>query len=631
MSVLQVNGLKKEFIDKTIFEDVNFHIEEGEKIGLIGQNGQGKTTLLEILSNNMGYDEGSISYQRGFEPAYLKQHTTIESDLSIHDEAISVFEDVFKLEEKIKNLELEISNLTEDNFENSSILDEYSKAIEKFQEIEGASVNSRVIGVLKGLGFSEDEFEKPISTLSGGQKSRVNLAKLLLRSPNFIFLDEPTNHLDIESISWLEGFLKDYKGTFIVVSHDRYFLDNIVNRILVIENKKLYSYKGDYSTFIKKYEKDREVRQKQYENRKAEIEREKEIVDRFLSVGREKLIRQGQSRLKRLEKLEPLDPVYIKNNAKIKFETNKKAGREIFIAEDLSKSFNDKKIFENISFMAFNGDRVGIIGPNGVGKSTLFKIINGEIYPDTGDIKIGTNVDIGYFDQEMRSLSLDKTIIEEIWDEYPLLTHFEIRSYLAKMMFVDDDILKEIKSLSGGEKARVAILKLMLSDSNVLLLDEPTNHLDIDSKEILEKALKDYNGTVIAISHDRYFLNNFADKIWELKSDGLTEYLGDYSYYKMKKDELKNRHEEVDEITKTEKNALRKEERKRINENKKLRLEREKLEKEIEELESKIEEIDLILSSGTVVDYEEILEITKEREMFSESLELTYEKWMELS
>lgn len=631
MAILSVRNLSKDFIDKNILKDITFHVEKGDKIGLIGQNGSGKTTLLNILSGELTEDEGDIFYQKDIHPSYLKQHTKISSKETIFDEAISVFDDIFKMEAKIRNLELEISKMTEIGKEENRILNEYSKLSEKYLELNGPSVHSRVTGVLKGLGFSEEEFDKKVNELSGGQKSRINLGKLLLSNPNFMFLDEPTNHLDIESINWLESYLRDYNGTFIVVSHDRFFLDNVVNKIFLLENHKLETYNGNYSKFYRQRKKDLEIRKKQYENQQKEIEREEKIIQRFLSVGREKALRQGLSRLKKLEKLETIDPVSVNKTAKIKFHTNKKSGYDVFIGEDLSKSYGDNLVFENVSFRAFKEDRIGIIGGNGVGKSTLFKILSGELKPDSGELKVGTNVFVGYFDQEMSHLDPEKSIIEEIWDAYPDLTHFQVRSYLAKMMFVGDDILKEIKTLSGGEKARVSILKLMLSDSNVLLMDEPTNHLDIDSKEILEDALKDYEGTVISISHDRYFLNHFAEKIWEMKKDGITEYLGDYNYYYEKTKELED-DDEKEEMTYTEKRAIQKEKRKKIRENQRKRKKIEELESKISQLKEKMDEIDKSLQKPEVLeDYEKILELGEEREKTEKEINKLMEKWIELN
>lgn len=632
MAILSVRNLNKYFIYDPILKGLNFNVEEGEKIGLIGHNGSGKTTLLNILSGEMEYDEGEIFFQKDVNLGYLKQYTKISSDKTIFDESMSVFQEFFDMERDIKRLELEISQIGEDDIHAGVILNRYSKLTERFIELGGHSINSRVKGVLKGLGFEEIDFGKVINNLSGGQKSRINLAKLLLSNPDFMFLDEPTNHLDIKSINWLEGYLRDYRGTFIVVSHDRFFLDNVVNRIFLLDNTELFSYKGNYSNFSRLRQKDLEIRKRQYENQQKEIEREKRIIERFLSVGREKAIRQGQSRLKQLEKLETIDPVKVNKTATIKFKTKIKPGNDIFIAEGLGKSFGENLIFENISFRCFKGDRIGIIGENGVGKSTLFKIIAGQIPNYMGDLTIGTNVHIGYFDQEMSCLNPDKTIIEEIWDAYPKLTHFEIRSYLAKMMFIGDDILKEIKLLSGGEKARVALLKLMLSNSNVLLMDEPTNHLDIDSKEILEKALRDYDGTVISISHDRYFLNKYADKIWEMKSDTMNEFLGNYNYYLQKKAELDFSEERIQEMTLTEKKALQKEERKKIREEQNRRKKLDRLEENINKLEEEIEELDKTMADPEIAqDYEKLIELSNARDSISNKLQILYEDWMSLN
>ncbi|MDO5028581.1 MAG: ABC-F family ATP-binding cassette domain-containing protein [Bacillota bacterium] len=630
MAILSVKNLNKDFIVNPILVDINFHVEEGDKIGLIGQNGSGKTTLLNILAGQLSPDSGEIFYQKDAQPKYLKQYTKISSQKSIYQECLTIFSEVFELEDKIKAIEKEISSFTESSQELDRLLNEHLKLLERFNKLRGPEVDSRIKGVLKGLGFTDEEFSKKVDDLSGGQKSRINLAKLLLSNPDFMFLDEPTNHLDIESISWLESYLRDYKGSFIVVSHDRFFLDNVVNKIFLLENHGLSAYKGSYSNFQKIRKKEIQVRKKQYENQQREIARETKIVERFLHGAGAKAIKQGKSRLKRLESLQPLDPVYLKHTAKIKFQTNIKAGNDIFIGQDLKKSYGDKEIFRNISFKVSNGDMIGIVGENGVGKSTLFKVIMGQTPLDDGELTIGTDVYIGYFDQEMDHLDPTNTIIDEIWDAYPKLSHFEIRSYLAKMMFIGDDVFKEISDLSGGEKARISLLKLMLSDSNVLLMDEPTNHLDIDSKEILEDALKNYQGTVIAISHDRYFLNNFANKIWEMKADSISEYLGNYDYYLEKKLSLEEGSSDQEEMTQTQKKALQKEERKKIKERQKHRKKIEQLEKEISSLEDQIQEIDLELSKPEVTsNYENVLDLTNNREELSKALEDLYASWME--
>lgn len=631
MAIISVRNLNKSFLYNEIFKDVSFHLEKGDKIGLIGQNGAGKTTLFNILTNEVESDSGDIFIGKNISITHLKQHVRISSDNTVLKECKSIFADVFQLESSIRDLELKIADASQSLEELNILLEEYGRMTEEFHNVDGFSIDSRVVGVLKGLGFSEEEFNMQVNNLSGGQKSRLHLAKLLLTNPDLMLLDEPTNHLDIDTISWLERYLKDYNGTLIVISHDRFFLDNVVNRIFLLENTKLTTYDGNYTNYMAARKIELEILNRQYENQQTEIAIQQKIIDRFLSVGREKAIRQGLSRQKQLEKIELLDPIKTTSTANIKFTTSIKTGHDIFIAEDLSKSFGEKKIFENIDFQFYKGDRVGLVGKNGVGKTTLFKIISDEISSDTGKLQRGSNVIIGYFDQEMAGLDPENTVIEEIWDAYPKLTHFQVRSYLAKMMFVGENILKEIKFLSGGEKARISLLKLMLSNANVLLMDEPTNHLDIDSKEILEDALRDYEGSVMSISHDRYFLNNFANKIWDMTSSSITEYLGNYDYFSEKKAELSRPEELYDYVTKTEKkNAYKKvkaiedEERKQKKAMNELLESIERLEAEVSELEDKMADPEVSKDYQRVMDLD-LLRVSKQNE-----LEILYEKWMEL-
>lgn len=631
MAIISVRNLNKSFLYNEIFKDVSFHLEKGDKIGLIGQNGAGKTTLFNILTNEVESDSGDIFIGKNISISHLKQHVRISSDNTVLKECKSIFADVFQLESSIRDLELKIADASQSLEELNILLEEYGRMTEEFHNVDGFSIDSRVVGVLKGLGFSEEEFNMQVNNLSGGQKSRLHLAKLLLTNPDLMLLDEPTNHLDIDTISWLERYLKDYNGTLIVISHDRFFLDNVVNRIFLLENTKLTTYDGNYTNYMAARKIELEILNRQYENQQTEIAIQQKIIDRFLSVGREKAIRQGLSRQKQLEKIELLDPIKTTSTANIKFTTSIKTGHDIFIAEDLSKSFGEKKIFENIDFQFYKGDRVGLVGKNGVGKTTLFKIISDEISSDTGKLQRGSNVIIGYFDQEMAGLDPENTVIEEIWDAYPKLTHFQVRSYLAKMMFVGENILKEIKFLSGGEKARISLLKLMLSNANVLLMDEPTNHLDIDSKEILEDALRDYEGSVISISHDRYFLNNFANKIWDMTNSSITEYIGNYDYFSEKKAELSRPEELYDYVTKTEKKnahkkvkAIEDEERKQKKAMNELLESIERLEAEVSELEDKMADPELSKDYQRVMDLD-LLRVSKQNE-----LEILYEKWMEL-
>lgn len=631
MAIISVKNLNKNFLYNEIFKDVSFHIEQGDKIGLIGQNGAGKTTLFNILTKKIEPDSGDIFISKNISISHLKQHVRISSDATVLNDCKNVFSDVFELENEIRNLEQEISRVSTESEDINDLLNRYALLTEEYQNVDGFSIDSRVMGVLKGLGFSESEFSMHVNNLSGGQKSRLHLAKLLLTNPDLMLLDEPTNHLDIDTISWLERYLKDYNGTLIVISHDRFFLDNVVNRVFLLENTKITTYDGNYTKYMALRKKEIEILNRQYENQQAEIAIQKKIIERFLSVGREKAIRQGLSRQKQLEKIELLEPLKGTSLAIIKFSTSVKTGNDIFLAEDLSKSYGEKKIFEDIDFQFYKNDRVGLIGKNGVGKTTLFKIIAGKIPPDTGVLNVGSNVHIGYFDQELENLDLDKTVIEEIWDSYPKLTHYQVRSYLAKMNFVGESILKEISLLSGGEKARVSLLKLMLSNANVLLMDEPTNHLDIDSKEILEDALRDYEGSVISISHDRYFLNNFANKIWDMTSESITEYLGNYDYFAKKKAELSMPEDLYDYVTKTEKKNAYKKERAIEEEERRAKKAIKALEESIETLESEISEIENQMADPeNAKDYEKIMDFDAERLKKQEELDLLYEQWMEI-
>ena len=631
MAILTVNNLNKSFIYNHILEDVSFNIEESDRIGLIGMNGSGKTTLFKILTGEMPYDSGSVNKQKNLKIGYLEQHISIDSSKSIYEECREIFRELLDMEVEMEEISMKISEYsTSDPDYSRELLNRYSDMSEYFNAHNGYSIDSQIRGVLSGLGFEESQFEMPVRILSGGQKSRMELAKLLLQSPDLILLDEPTNHLDIPAINWLEKYLKDFKGTVLLISHDRYFLNNVANRIFLLENRHVEIYNTNYENYTRQRKKDLEVRRAQYENQQKKIEYERKIVERFMSVGREKLLRQGKSRLKRLEKMESLEDVKEVQTAKISFETSIKAGRDIFRGEGIGKSFGDKRIFQDVNFNIYNGERVGLIGDNGVGKTTLFRMVTGEMPIEEGELYTGANVEIGYFDQEMSNLNLENEIIDEIWDEYPDLNHFQVRSYLARFMFVGDDIFKKIESLSGGEKARISLLKMMLSNANVLLMDEPTNHLDIDSKEILEDALLDFNGTLFIISHDRYFLNKVANKILRLTPSGTEEFLGNYDYF-LEKTTVVEYDDDEDQMTRTQLKELKKkekEEAKKLSEQKKLLS---KIEVEISELEDEISKIDEKLSQNEIAsDYEAALELSEERQKLSDELDIVYEKWIEL-
>ncbi|RVU55563.1 ABC-F family ATP-binding cassette domain-containing protein [Anaerosphaera multitolerans] len=624
--LLSISNINKTYITDTILEDVSLIVENGDKIGLIGVNGSGKTTLFNIITEEISKDSGTIFKPKDLRIGYLKQQLHSNSEKTVYEECEEIFSDLIKMEEEIRTLEIEISNPDNPQFNNA--MNRYGRIQEKFHELNGYQYPSRIKGTLIGLGFSSTDFEKKVFELSGGQKSRLALAKLLLTDPDLLLLDEPTNHLDIEAITWLEKYLKDFKGAIIIISHDRYFLNNVVNKIALLEHHQLTVFKGDYSEYSKQRKKQLEILKKQYEDQQKEIKRQEQIIERYLGLGRERFIRQGKSRQKLLDKMKRMPPPKDIKTAQIRFTPNFESGLEVLKVSDLSKSFNTDVIFENISFNIYKLDKVGLIGPNGVGKSTLFKILTNELTPSSGTVTFGSNVNIAYFDQEMESLTSSKTVIDEIWDEFPKLTHYEIRSYLAKFLFIGDDIFKLIEDLSGGEKGRVSLLKIMLKGANLLLLDEPTNHLDIDSKEILEEALKLYDGTVLSISHDRYFLNNTCNKILEMSKTSLNEYLGNYDYYLEKTSVTPDLEDSY--ISKTQLDNIKKKEREERRQTRELKLENQKLEDAIGNLEGEISKIDNQLSDPNIYeDLDKVNKLSLKREQTSLELEKLYEQWLE--
>ena len=633
MIVLSCSNISKAYGTNSILEDISFTIEDGDKIGLIGLNGSGKTTLLNILAKEDLSDSGNIYTQKDLKIGYLKQHTNIESDLTVFDECLEVFKPLIKMEETIRDLENRISLESANGHSNEldSLLNEYSILLEEFNNKNGYGYRSEIKGVLKGLGFSEEEMDRNSNVLSGGQKARLSLAKLLLEKPNILLLDEPTNHLDIDAINWLEGYLTEYNGAVLTISHDRYFLNNVVSKIFHLENKNIKIYNTNYTKYMDQRKKDLEVLKNQYENQQKEIKRQEEIIQRFSNYGGSRYIKQAQARQKLLDKMKLLDKPMEDKKTKISFEPKIKSGRDVLQVESLEKNFGDYKLFEDINFNVYRGERVGLIGPNGIGKTTLFKAVLNEIPYDNGDIRIGHHVHIGYFDQEQTSLNLNNTIIDEIWDDNPKLNHYEIRTILSRFLFIGDDIFKEISELSGGERGRLQLLKMMLSDANFLLMDEPTNHLDIDSKEVLEDALIDYEGTLFVISHDRYFLNRVTNKILEMTEDGITEYLGNYDYYLEKKNAIKI--EEYEELkTKTQIKLERKKEREKQELNKKRKKEIESLEEIIEKNEMELEDLDKLLCDPKIYENpEEALKLSEKRENLQSELDKFYDKWIILT
>ena len=636
MNILTASNLSKSYPAKEIFSGLSFKIEKGDKVGLIGVNGAGKSTLFKILMGEDAKDSGEIYIPNNIKVGYLKQQLAIDYNISIYDYCMKVFDKIIDIEKELRHIEKKLADpkLSKDKMD--SLLEEHNKLFEKFEAKNGYAIRSELEGTLKAMGFLEEDFDKNINDLSGGQKARVELAYLLLEKPDLILLDEPTNHLDISAIRFLENFIKNYQGSVIVISHDRYFLDNTVNRIFLLENGDLSTYDGDYTSFMHKRKKDLEVRMHQYKAQQKEIDRQEEIIERLKNQGgskRKRGISQSRSRQKLLDKMDRIEkPESLNNSMKLKFTPRIQSGEDVLKVEKLEKNFSDKEIFKNISFDLYRNERTAIIGENGVGKTTLFRIIMGEELPSGGKIKQGQSVNIGYFDQEQKSLNLNNTIFDEIRETYPMLTNFEIRSYLAKFMFYENDVDREISELSGGERARISLLKLMISDTNFILMDEPTNHLDIDSKEILEDAILDYEGSMLIISHDRYFLNKIAVKILEMKSDGMDEYLGNYSYYENKQKELKESSTETHSVNKTQLEKEKKKKSLKKNEIKKIKQKIKSVEIEMEDIDSRIDELtELTLMEDFYNDQDKVKETFEEIKSLENKKESLSDQWFELN
>lgn len=633
MVILSCKNIHKSYGIDTILDNITFNINEGEKVGLIGPNGAGKSTLFKILTGKLEHDSGDLFIDKVKTLGYLAQHLSLNPSNTIYEEMLTVFENLIKLEKKLSKLE----NLMNEPYDKSSeeyrnkIIDDYTTYSELYTNTGGYTYKAEISRVLKGLGFFENDFDKKIDLLSGGQKTRIALCKLLLTRPNILLLDEPTNHLDLEAIEWLEDYLKNYKGTVILISHDRYFLDSVTSITMELINGHINFYNGNYTKFIDLKEKNYESQLKAYNIQQAEIKRQEEVIERYKSFNREKSIKAAESRQKMLDKIEriqsPDKPPKMKDMI---FETQIKSGNDVLHIENLEKSFNEKKLFSNVSFDIKKGEKTALIGENGRGKTTLFRIIMSEVKSDNGICSLGKNVVIGYYDQEQSNLSLNKTVIDEVWDDFPKLTTTEIRNALASFLFTGDDVFKTISSLSGGEKCRINLLKLMLSKSNFLLLDEPTNHLDIMSREALEKALLNYDGTVFVISHDRYFLNKVVSKIYELKENEIKLYIGNYNYYiEKKKNPL--RFEQIKEVsgkTKTQIKSERKKKKELEKSKKNEQLKMKNIEEKISDLEKEISELQNKLCLEEVYSNpEESEKINKQLLINQDNLEKLYEEW----
>lgn len=635
--ILSVSGVNKTFLDNHVLKNVSFHLNEYDKTALVGINGSGKTTLLRIIMGELSADDGIVTLSKGATIGYLPQNAIIDSDNSIYEEVLTVKKELLSDEQVLRDMEAQMGELTGDALDD--LMSRYHTLQDSFERRGGYQIASEVSGTLKGLGFAEDDFAHPVKNLSGGQKTRVALAKLLVGSPDVIILDEPTNHLDMSSIVWLETYLLNYKGTVLIVSHDRYFLDRVVDHVIELDNGNMTSFTGNYSDYAAKKEILRVSALNAYLNQQRDIKHQQEVIEKLRSFNREKSIKRADSRQHMLDKVELIEkPTEINDKMQIVLSPRIVSGNDVLNVEGLSKAYATP-LFENLSFSLRKGDHVAIIGDNGTGKTTILKILNELVDADAGRFTLGSNVTIGYYDQEHHVLHDDKSIFDEISDEYPTLNNTEIRNVLAAFLFTADDVFKLIGSLSGGEKGRVSLAKLMLSEANFIILDEPTNHLDIASKEILEDALNNYTGTVLYVSHDRYFINRTADRILDLRDNVLTEYLGNYDYYLEKREQLTGITSNVSSIaasstsTKNEQAALdykaQKEEAARL---KRLAKELNEVEEKIEALETKSAEIDEQLNdpkNGT--DTAKLISLQKEKEALDEELLILMDRWEELS
>lgn len=631
--ILSCQNIDKSFGDNTILSNASFLIEDREKAAIVGINGAGKSTLLKIITGELSADSGSVILSKGKTIGYLAQQQDNQSQRTIYEELLTVKQDILDLEQQLRTLEAEMTHKEGEALK--SLLDSYTRLNHQFEEVNGYAYKSELTGVLTGLGFDEEDYSRKITTLSGGQKTRVALGKLLLTKPDILLLDEPTNHLDMNSIAWLETFLLNYGGAVIVVSHDRYFLDRTVTKVIEVDQGKVTTFSGNYSDYAAKREMLRASAYNAYLNQQREIKHQEEVIAKLRSFNREKSIKRAESREKLLNKMEVIDkPTEANSQMKLTLEPDCISGNDVLSVTGLSKSFSSLSLFSDISFEIKRGERIALIGSNGSGKTTILKIITGLLKADGGMIKLGANVHIGYYDQEHHVLHPEKTIFEEISDDYPDLNHTKIRNVLAAFLFTGDQVFHRISELSGGERGRVSLAKLMLSEANFLILDEPTNHLDIDSKEILEQALNSYTGTVLYVSHDRYFINKTATRILDLQEKQLTNYIGNYDYYLEKKETLSPA-SVISETTKDSdslgKNDWQRQKEEQAKQRKKEN-ELKKVEEEINSLEERIQEIDTQMAADDVcTDVAKCMELQKEKDSCSEKLEVLYEKWEELA
>ena len=634
MILLQVNQLCKYYGADIVLSNIKLEVQTRDRIALVGRNGAGKSTLLKIISGNLSYDSGDIIKPKDVKIGYLAQDTGLESDLSIWEEMLSVFSELRKQEQTLRTLEQQMSDpdIIQNETEYRKVLKDYDVLQVDFKDKGGYQFEADIRSVLHGLNFQSFDYNTKIFSLSGGQKTRLALGKLLLSKPDILILDEPTNHLDIDTLSWLEQYLQGYNGAILIVSHDRYFLDKVVNQVYEISRKEISKFPGNYSSYLDKKAENYEREMKQFEKQQDEVAKLQDFIHR--NLARASTTKRAQSRRKKLEKMELMDrPLGSEKSASFGFDIEKQSGNEVLHINSLSIGYENEIVSNDISFKLKKGDSVALVGPNGIGKSTLLKTIMSKLSPLKGDIQYGTNVMIGYYDQQQAELTSNKRVLNELWDEYPMQPEKEIRTVLGNFLFSGDDVLKIVSTLSGGEKARLALAKLMMQKANLLILDEPTNHLDLDSKEILENALLDYPGTILFVSHDRYFINRIASKVVEMNKEGAIEYLGDYDYYvekKLEQEELKALAENPrsnSSAEKQEKNSYQQDKEVK-------KLERQRL-RRIEELEGKIENLELAIEKNEQLlcepeifqDHEKSLEILQENEQIKVDLEKLMEEW----
>lgn len=642
--ILQCSHINKAFITDVILSDISFHINEQEKAAIVGINGSGKSTLIKIIMKQLDADSGEVIIAKGTTVGYLAQNQEYESGHTILEEMQDAKPEILQLEKQLANLSAKMNEAEGKELE--SYIKQFDAAQHRFDQLNGYAYQSELTGVLKGLGFDTSDFDKPVSSLSGGEKTRVALAKMLITAPDLIILDEPTNHLDLNAIRWLEGYLSQYNGAVLIVAHDRYFLDKIVTKVIELRQTKAMVYMGNYTEYSKKRQAILDAMMKQYENQQAEIKHQEEVITKLRQFNREKSIKRAESREKMLEKIDRLEkPVEEKTQMHLLFTPKYQSGNDVLMVQNLSKSFESNILFQNINFELKRGEHVAIIGDNGTGKTTLLKIINELLPADSGSFTLGTNVDIGYYDQEHHVLHMEKTVFKEIQNTYPHMTNTEIRNLLAAFLFTEDDVFKQVKSLSGGERGRVSLAKLMLSDANFLILDEPTNHLDIDSKAILENAINRFEGTVLYVSHDRYFINTTAHRILDLTGNRLLNYIGNYDYYLEKKEAMEQAHlsasdtpsspsgstaetESAKEGTKLSWQQQKEEQARQ----RKIQNELNKVEQKIEALEADNEKIDAALSNPkNATNSVKLQELANKKAENDSQLEELMERWEELS